>query len=267
MKDKKRTWLWRLRHPDHPQESYLFGTMHVRDRRAFGQWAQVRRAIDTCTAFAAEFRLDELQESRPALVFFGTTRPVQEQLPPHHFRKLRQILYKSVGIDLNLVEHLPPLMIVQLVQERMLSTHHFFALDEYLYRYAKSENKELYGLERLEDQLRLLQSIPPAEQLRALRRLGRNIAMHRRQLRQSLGYYAAADLPRLHRLVRGQTGGYRHRLLTERNYRMAERLAALAAEQSLFAAVGAGHLWGGHGMLRLLKHKGFKVTPVDEEEE
>ena len=54
-------------------------------------------------------------------------------------------------------------------------------------------------------------------------------------------------------------------LIFARNARMAERFDELAREQALFAAVGAAHLPGGKGMLRLLKHRGWRVRAVAED--
>ena len=44
---------------------------------------------------------------------------------------------------------------------------------------------------------------------------------------------------------------------------MTKRFAKIARSQTLFCAVGAGHLAGQKGMLRLLKKKGFNVRPVE----
>jgi uncharacterized protein YbaP (TraB family) len=55
-------------------------------------------------------------------------------------------------------------------------------------------------------------------------------------------------------------------LLYERNTIMAERFAEIARQESLFCAVGAGHLSGKKGLLRLLKKEGFKVRPIIPED-
>jgi uncharacterized protein YbaP (TraB family) len=62
--------------------------------------------------------------------------------------------------------------------------------------------------------------------------------------------------------VKKNAKGLRKMMLYHRNEVMAGRIAALARQQSLFAAIGAGHLLGGKGVLRLLKKEGLKVVPV-----
>jgi uncharacterized protein YbaP (TraB family) len=46
---------------------------------------------------------------------------------------------------------------------------------------------------------------------------------------------------------------------------MAHRLNLMVREQSLFAAIGAGHLAGEKGVLRLLKKQGLKLKAIEVE--
>jgi uncharacterized protein YbaP (TraB family) len=54
----------------------------------------------------------------------------------------------------------------------------------------------------------------------------------------------------------------RSALIYRRNQHMARAFADIAREKPLFCAVGAGHLPGGKGMLRLLKQRGFRIEPI-----
>ena len=75
--------------------------------------------------------------------------------------------------------------------------------------------------------------------------------------------YEQSDILKLYKVTRKQAKGMRKILLFNRNDLMAKRIAQFASEQSLFASIGAGHLAGEKGVLRLLKKKhGFKVKPV-----
>lgn len=257
------TWLWQIEPPAAPAPSYLFGTMHVRDGRAFGQWPRVREAIDACDTFATEFLLDEAQAG---WIFQATDLPslADLHLSDPAFRKLAHSLQRALGVDLYALQHLPPLFIVNLLSERMLQSDRAAALDATLYAYAREQGKPCYGLETFAEQLRILARIPPRQQLKALKRFGATISNQRRQLQRNLAQYERADLAGLYRSVRAQTGGYRRLLLYDRNRHMSEALLALARDQTLFAAVGAGHLPGGKGMLRLLKQAGCRVSPVLE---
>ncbi len=51
-------------------------------------------------------------------------------------------------------------------------------------------------------------------------------------------------------------------MIFERNIHMAETIAMLAGKSPTFIAVGAGHLSGASGILRMLKHRGFQLNPL-----
>lgn len=52
------------------------------------------------------------------------------------------------------------------------------------------------------------------------------------------------------------------RLLAQRNRRLLEHLLPRLQAGNAFIAVGAGHLGGKHGLLRLLERLGWRLTPV-----
>jgi uncharacterized protein YbaP (TraB family) len=54
----------------------------------------------------------------------------------------------------------------------------------------------------------------------------------------------------------------RERLINDRNRRMVERMLPWLREGSAFVAVGALHLAGPEGILRLLSDRGYRVTRV-----
>jgi uncharacterized protein YbaP (TraB family) len=114
----------------------------------------------------------------------------------------------------------------------------------------------------MEEQFQVLEKIPLEEQLKMLLSIGKNIKRYRRHILHSAELYQKSDLRRLSKSVAKNTGKLRKELIYKRNEVMAERIAALASETSIFAAIGAGHLGGGKGVLRLLKKKGLKVKPV-----
>ena len=43
---------------------------------------------------------------------------------------------------------------------------------------------------------------------------------------------------------------------------MAEKIASLANSGSVFCSIGAGHLSGQKGVLRLLRNKGYVLKPI-----
>ena len=58
MKKKNNSLLWKISGKKNPGDSYVFGTMHVSDERAFTFESLVHEKIRECNAFALEFNLE-----------------------------------------------------------------------------------------------------------------------------------------------------------------------------------------------------------------
>ena len=237
--------------------------MHVRDQRAFTRLSQLRRLIDRCRALATEFNLEEaLGQPGSGEMTLPGSLAIDQLLSPKRYRKLRMMIRKAFGLDIEPLKRFYPLLICHLIDERILAGSRRHALDEDLWRYAREQGKELLGLERLEEQQALLHQISLESQLRALLQIGRRVSRHRKQVVKMADLYAAGDAARIYRAARRGAGEHRRLMLYNRNAAMADRLDHLIRSKSIFAVVGAGHLWGGKGMLRLLKKKGYSLTAM-----
>jgi hypothetical protein len=136
------------------------------------------------------------------------------------------------------------------------------SLDETLWNHAKSQGKTTTGVETFADQLETLRNIPFEQHLKGLTWLLKNYNRHKTRMHKMMERYAAGEIQALYQAAKKDAKGMRKTLLYRRNKLMAKRFVEIARTQSLFCAVGAGHLAGGKGMLRLLKKEGFKVSPV-----
>ena len=140
-------------------------------------------------------------------------------------------------------------------------------LDEWLQQRAFDEGKRVVGLETLEEGFVKYNSIPLDLQTDLLigtldhyhmRRAGAPVVQH----------YLDGDLGMLEALWQEGLGWYTpevakeldFRIVTNRNRIMVERTLPLLEEGTTFVAVGAGHLAGDEGILRLFEQEGFTVT-------
>ena len=137
-----------------------------------------------------------------------------------------------------------------------------YTLDQYLWDYARRQGKKNSGLESAEEQLQVIKKIPLERQLKDLLYLGKNISRERRELFKMIELYAAGDYQSLFKSAKKSIGNSRRVMLYDRNEIMAARILELIPENSAFFAIGAAHLGGQKGVLRLLKQAGAKVKPV-----
>ena len=136
------------------------------------------------------------------------------------------------------------------------------SLDQHLYDFAKNKGLNILGIESFDSQVEVLKKMPLKDQLKSLKEMATHFERFRRNIKKTTEIYIEADLQKLLKKVKKTAGGMRSLLLYDRNVIMADRIASLAQENSLFAAIGAGHLAGKKGVLRLLKMKGLQVTPI-----
>jgi uncharacterized protein len=255
--------LWKIEGEALPHPSYLFGTMHVRDKRAFHQLEAVYKCIGQCEGYAAEFHLESGIGSMEAMAMqMPAGQKLSESLPKKKFKRYRQVLLKSTGVDLANFEKVLPFVVLNLATEQLLSQDMPEPLDQHLWEFAKQAGKSLHGIETFQEQLAVLAQIPLEMQVKMLGGICTNIGRYRQYLRRLAGHYEASELQQLYKMVKRNTKDMRQLMLYHRNKVMADRIGTLVRQQSAVVSIGAAHLSGGKGVLRLLKKEGFKVSPM-----
>jgi len=237
--------------------------MHVRDRRAFGSLPIVEEKIEECAAFAAEFNFEEAQ----AFQADNQTKITEDQtlkslFKPKKYEKIATFLEKQTGMDIAFFDQQKPFVIYQLITETLFQKDMPFALDRYLYEHAKAQNKMLTGVETFAEQMAIMEKITLEEQAKILYQTVKNFKNYRKQLKKLTHLYQSGNLQQLNKSARKSMGKLRKMMIDDRNIIMAERIIEMIDQQTTFVAIGAGHLGGKNGVLRLLKFKGMKIKPI-----
>jgi uncharacterized protein len=145
---------------------------------------------------------------------------------------------------------------------RMLSEEMPLSLDETLWQYARQQDKIVLGVETYAEQIAIMLSIPIEYQVKNLMGIVKNTKAYRREIKRMTKQYKEANIQQLYRSVKKSSKGLRKLLVYNRNVIMAKRISKMAKEQTICVAIGAGHLAGAKGVLRLLKQEGFTISPV-----
>ncbi len=259
----KNTFLWQLTLAPDFHASYLLGTMHVKDARAFVMEHHLMELIQSVSCFAAETDIREMREmTNPASIMIPEGKRLQDFYSDKQYLKIRKMLKKAFGLDIDRFQHFLPFFIAGLVDEAILSKDMPFSLDEALWRFAGQSGKELQGIESFRVQLDIMEKIPLEVQAKQLSGIAKNVSAHRRHTLKLTELYVKGDIGRLHCSAKQGLGKLRQLMLWQRNAHMAERIFELIQHQPAFCALGAGHLWGKKGVLKFLKDKGVVLTPL-----
>jgi uncharacterized protein YbaP (TraB family) len=237
--------------------SYMFGTMHVRDDRVYQLCEVLYPLIRNSEVFIGEMDLNEVQSERQLPRY-----NIADYMRKKDYDKARRQFLKSFQLDLDDLKQMHPLMILSVLSTSVLAREHLISLDEYLWNYAVSQNREVSGLESFEKQLQLLTSIEPDTLYKEIKSLSANPAKIRVNTQKSLSLYLKGKTHQLYILSKASVGRLRKKMIYERNLEMAHVIDHLDVSKQYFITVGAGHISGQAGLVALLKKSGWTVKPV-----
>ena len=216
-----------------------------------------------CDVFATEFDFAETDsEALSVALELPDGKTLQQLLSPQAWRNLDRYAQKKLGASAAVFQHQHPMAVSTALSMAFLLEESAFSLDETLWKQARALGKTTTGVETFADQLETLRQIPFEQHLKGLTWLLKNYNRHKSRLQKMMRRYAKGEIQALYQSAKKDAKGMRKILLYRRNHLMAKRFVEIAQSESLFCAVGAGHLAGGKGMLRLLKKAGFKVKPI-----
>ena len=128
---------------------------------------------------------------------------------------------------------------------------------------AQKDNKEIKGLETVEFQMGLFDSVPLEDQMVWIMDLLEDD--YPDDYDDLMTAYINEDLDQLELLMAESPGmeNYLEMLLYKRNKNWVPLISQISKAKSTFYAVGAGHLTGDQGVVSLLKAEGFTVEPIN----
>ena len=264
-----RPLFWRI-----GSNAFVFGTIHLEDPRLTALPVAVAAALDSCDAFIAEVPLDPaaLERSMPFILLDGE-QTLADVLPESTYVRTERYL-AAHHFDIDALSRFDVWMLAATLP--LLDVLGGVPLDQTLYTRCADQGKRVGGLETIEEQLQILDSLDLPEEIHLLEltldlleEQGEDVAYVERLLQLYLAGNEEDLLAFLFEI--GPTDDavvqkYMDRLLHQRNRLMAERIAAELRREpqtAYFFALGAGHLGGPDGVLARLRLLGFDVVRVE----
>ncbi len=136
-------------------------------------------------------------------------------------------------------------------------------LDMHYFSKARQDGKALYHLEPVEDQIRLLASLEQEAQEDFLLQSLQELEVLDAKASQMTEAWRNGDAEGLHGIIRMSFQGFpelHDRFMTERNRNWLPSIEALIRdEKKVLVVVGAGHLVGEEGLVRMLEDRGYRI--------
>lgn len=262
-KESYNSLLWRISGNGLTRPSYLYGTIHITDKRVFYFSDSLYKSIEQSEGFAAELDMTSFFSEH-----FGSItgekkkrseKLLVDSLDPKILTKYKVKLEDKFNKPLNKItvgdiEDAKDEWMNFILANGEMNT----PMDAWLFDLARRQGKWVGGVEDYEDQETLEDSIALVEKIESY---SDKIGVNNPMLEWMISIYLRQDLDSIDR-TDNMFQGSRDALLVRRNIKMARRMDSLARIRSMFFAVGAAHIPTNDGVVYLLRQRGFTVTPV-----
>ncbi|MCF8243285.1 MAG: TraB/GumN family protein [Melioribacteraceae bacterium] len=241
--------------------SYLFGTIHIKDSRVFELDENVFDKMNLADVFVMEIIPGpEMLTAVSQAMVLEDGKTLEDVLTTKEYDLLGTVVKKNLGVDLINFNRFKPYAVLVLLLDSKLHKDMPHTLDEYLYNHAVELEKECLGLETVEEQIDVFNSMPNSLVIEFVN----NFDSYDKEIQQLIHAYLDADLQKVLELMNedGDWKEFTEKLIHERNLRMVNRLRKMISEKSVFAAIGAGHLAGKDGLVETLIRDGYRVVPL-----
>jgi len=193
-------------------------------------------------------------------------KTLKDFLTADELAKVDEMLKNYLGVPVANLMTIKPSMLTILTLTRpkaMGCTPVTFDLD--LMKSAVAKKKPVVGLETVASQVKVLDSMPLDKQAKGLYKMSLDPPKAIAELKKLMDVYKTQDIEKLFKATSSQATEdkeFHARLLDDRNMSWIPKLEVAFKEKPTFVAVGAGHLGGKRGVIKLLRSKGYDVRPV-----
>jgi uncharacterized protein YbaP (TraB family) len=259
------TLLWRISGNSLKGNSYLFGTMHLQDRRLFHFTDSLYESLRKVEGFAGELNMDHMSSIVTQVIGEEIRQQDQTLLRDLMSEPLRKkygsALEKKFGKKLELIKYselnkAATSWLSSFQKQDDMPT----IVDAFLYGLARREGKWIGALENPEDQIGKNREPGKLEEAIQAALLSNN--QRKQMLDRFVGIYLSENISRMHEITSQASGDYGMHKLNTRNQNMVKKIDSISALRSCFYAVGAAHLSGDSGIIQLLRKRGYTVEPV-----
>lgn len=280
--------LWRISGPGITAPSYLFGTIHLIPEEDYFMPPKVVRAVNDAEEIVFEIDPRDMQDPTMMISLMGKINmrgdtSLRDLLTDAEYEVVEDH-FSQMGLPFAFLQRMKPMFLSAMVGQDldmsggmgggMPGMSGMKSYEFELTELAEQTGKEINGLETIDFQLGLFDSIPYRAQAQMLYQaveqsntsaedgetpdqLSEMVALYKRQ--------AVAEMASTIGEESAEIARFEELLLTRRNENWAPTIREMAQRTEggpVIFAVGAGHLGGQRGVVALLREMGLSVEPI-----
>ena len=275
--------LWQIE-KDKEFIGYIFGTIHMNDKRVNNVRKSIIGKFDDMTSFAMEsFPSDHYWNPYHGgqMIKGDMTLPRGQTLEgligKDLYARVETVLL-DVGLNKETIMHLKPWAAMRSFAVKAENTEDLI-LDYELLDRAAAQRKDLYQVESIEEFLVTFYAMPEDVQVKLLEFTVNSYTEMRNTIDKMLEAYLEEDLTKMYQISTSFIPNkpeferyretYLQHVVKNRNVVMEHYMRKPMREKKTFIAVGALHLYGDQGVLALMEKDGYQVkrVPISELED
>ncbi len=255
--------LWEVTGNGLEKPSYVFGTIHMICQDDYIMTPTIQNTIQNVDAYYAEINFGDPNAMVALQKAMMSDVPLSKRLAPEKYNELKQLLKEVVDLDIAQFESLSESALVSMVTIKAFPCTDFKMYEMEFLQSAMAHQKKLGGLETVEEQLEIMsKSLGTDSVIQMLQEMKKEGFENTKKM---VSLYTSQNIKGLYDFMKKSSymnDQVYNEMLTKRNHNWIKAMPELMKEQSIFFAVGAAHLGGNNGVLKLLKEKGYTLKPV-----
>ncbi len=258
--------LWKIESPT-SKTSYLFGTMHIIEKEYFIFPKTLEKLVSKSDKVIMELAgIPSPKEALPLITlkkgsffdFFSKEQTDSILNWANSELKMNEQLFRSVFYKMK------PFVVVQTAVQLQFQGK-TESYEKSFYTLSNEKKIETIGLETVEQQMSFFDDLTKEEQAEMVMESIRSSEKSIESINKMQKIYYRQNVDSLF-LVIHEEGGVlskkQTQLLDDRNKNWIPKIKNNISTKNCFIAVGAGHLGGTNGLIRLLQKEGYTLTPI-----
>ena len=252
---------------DNIKTSYVFGTMHMMPKKDFLLEEKVKNAFTTSDLVVMELDMDDpgMQTEMMKYAMLGADESIQDHMTTEEYKILDDYFTTKMGVGMAAFSKMKPFIISSTAMIAHLGQD-MASFEATFLQMAAAEKKEVIGLETIEFQMSMFDEQSYEQQIDQVIEMLQKVGGMGTYFDEIVSAYTSQDIDVLYKVLNEffeDDKAFKKKMLDDRNENWIPKIGENSKENSVFYAVGAGHLGGEKGVISLLKASGYRVTPVE----
>ncbi|KFF07600.1 TraB/GumN family protein [Flavobacterium reichenbachii] len=250
--------LWEVSGNGLTKPSYVYGTIHGICPSDYFMAEKTKSAFQKSDKLILEVNISDPNELAEAQKAGMGSEPLSKKLTPEQLSKVDAILQKNTGIKVKQLDSFTLAAIMGFISIKTFDCETLKSYESDFIDLAKKENKTIEGLETVKVQSSMLANAYTDSEL-----IETVESFSKAETKKMVEDYKSENVMNLYNANENiMSKNAKKWILDDRNKNWIQKMPGMMKKESLFVAVGSGHLAGDEGVINLLRKAGYSVKPV-----